>query len=753
MVSPVNAQYAEVFARSTVDRVVLVRLHLDPAFVLVVLDWTVAADVAVEMDPSFAVLLQEGVDFNAEISNEATAINIANAFNAVEQAAIIGQKSGIKATPLGDRVWFVGGALSGAITVTATDPAFALDVLGPVPTSMSFVSGDTPLFGYPCSIATISPAAMKADEFTRETTVGALDIEWNDHAQTFREPEFLLFRKYLMHAEVLLGAQDMDEANFEPIGTYVINDPIPEKGSLSVSVYDFAEEGWKNQTLRGAVVDVHPLEAVLDYMDRVDALDAIDETTLDPSLYEDISHFVVSRYDDTEFGLRNTIDDPEKVTDVIRQLIFLCGGLLTPGLDGRYRYIHFDIDKAVDRIWRAGPPGSASEGYDIDRVEQLEGVGRLTNKCVLTFAKRQTGDTTFAEESEETHEQTEENSRLRFGKLIELLLDLLYCNGLVTPANGFISVEGGAQNGVNAHRIFHDSTDFSVPFAARQGFCGMRWERVGSTWVLRPGASLGGVTGRYCILLLRSYGAGNARIEDNNPSVGAEYIAIDEWTLDNQGVDSPVFSFVPAPNAARAHIADTSVPELDALGFGLDADALYGRGGLNTLIPGAGDPPGSQDYWEMGVASQGEWPFIIDATIPVAIARRILRRHRFGAPKIKVRTSLAELGLELGDFVAIDGDDLYLGHERSGLDTSVVWEIVGKNVDALSDSPGIEWELAFVRDEALDAAFPPIFEPAPVDPPIVIVGDPDFVVFDDPAVLGATDDVVDSLDADYTFDD
>jgi hypothetical protein len=88
-----------------------------------------------------------------------------------------------------------------------------------------------------------------------------------------------------------------------------------------------------------------------------------------------------------------------------------------------------------------------------------------------------------------------------------------------------------------------------------------------------------------------------------------------------------------------------------------------------------------------------------DITILVDAVSRRLDRFANGCPKVSIQTPIIHADIQLGDFVTIT-TDLYSAYSKNGADSDVVFEIVSKTVDALSDTPGCSFELAWVRNES-----------------------------------------------------
>jgi hypothetical protein len=134
--------------------------------------------------------------------------------------------------------------------------------------------------------------------------------------------------------------------------------------------------------------------------------------------------------------------------------------------------------------------------------------------------------------------------------------------------------------------------------------------------------------------------------------------------------------------------------------------AASGRGQFGTEIPYAwkfimsaiGDSATEDQYQDGadGLYYAKAW----DITILVDNVNRRIERFKNGCPRLKIKTTLDHADLQLGDFVTIVSD-IYSAYGRSSADDDVVFEIISKTIDALADDPGCEFELAWVRDDAV----------------------------------------------------
>ena len=135
--------------------------------------------------------------------------------------------------------------------------------------------------------------------------------------------------------------------------------------------------------------------------------------------------------------------------------------------------------------------------------------------------------------------------------------------------------------------------------------------------------------------------------------------------------------------------------------------AASGRGQFGTTIPVfwqfrsdyiIGNPEDDPTYGDSndGLFYAKAW----DITILVDSVNKRMQRFKNGCPKIKINTTLAHADLQLGDFVTLQSD-VYSAYGRNGCDSDTVFEIISKTVDALADSPGCAFELAWVRDSGV----------------------------------------------------
>lgn len=101
--------------------------------------------------------------------------------------------------------------------------------------------------------------------------------------------------------------------------------------------------------------------------------------------------------------------------------------------------------------------------------------------------------------------------------------------------------------------------------------------------------------------------------------------------------------------------------------------------------------------------TQAEWGSqdsgrCFDVTPHILWANRLLARCAWGLPVIRVDSSLALYAAQIGDLVTVE-DDVFTFYSVERMTSDLIWEIVGKEVDLLSDTPKIRWTLALARHD------------------------------------------------------
>ena len=107
--------------------------------------------------------------------------------------------------------------------------------------NVGFVSGDAPLFGYPCSIAGMSSVGLKADPITRSVSFNSIAVSMlDDGLLRSLALDYALINRPV---ELLLGSPDLAETDFVTLlGKLRIKEIVPSEGKLEIELEDTRTE-------------------------------------------------------------------------------------------------------------------------------------------------------------------------------------------------------------------------------------------------------------------------------------------------------------------------------------------------------------------------------------------------------------------------------------------------------------------------------------------------------------------------------
>lgn len=162
-----------------------------------------------------------------------------------------------------------------------------------------------------------------------------------------------------------------------------------------------------------------------------------------------------------------------------------------------------------------------------------------------------------------------------------------------------------------------------------------------------------------------------------------------------------------------AHQIAFDVPQASSSLMGVDRAGGIPEGFVN--LPGGAPVP---DLYAIAA----------DVTIPVYFAKATRERFESGAPQIEVRVGLEHGDVPMWSRVQLHAPDFHVtgtnGFSDGSIDPdlpSIVWEVTGRRIDVLGDTPGIVWTLTALKiTDALvpfDQIIPPV-EVTPTLPPV-----------------------------------
>lgn len=607
----------------------------------------------------------EGVDFTVGASNATTATAIANTAGNFTH--------NVYAFSTGSQVVFADLTVPPSIsnlTVSASPTAAWSATPGPIPQSVTFVSGGEPIEGCSASISMVEPLAMAIDPVTRAFSIGQVELTFNDDGalRTLLSRSFPRGRKLTMR----LGCEGLSLSQFETLGKLVVVDYRPEPGAIIMECEEPTSLLSDAKVVWGWIA-MHPYAVMIWLLDHSNIpAEFRDDTSLDSTTDLEVSHWAVSRsallpriYGRPELS-SNGLGEPTSAKDLFDGLMTLVQGSYINNEDGTYSFRRYDATASVSRAWTRD---------DIDDVEYRT----MTENVAVGV------DVTGYEDGDPV-------ARTELYTVTDDLSNTMHASLAFVDTSSFRrKIESDWLGGFGRLWLTIDKTTtaITVQHAVVAGFSGSRPDAVWQATSQRTEDTL--TVDRVAYYL----------ISDGN-QVEIVKATASTTAFPNGGAYS-VFrdDLAGAPVATEPDLGGAPVVN----GF---SNFTVERAQLNTT---------AKD-WTYGFPVGNATPAIhdvrvFDVTLAVYCANGILSRFRMGAPIAKVRTSLRHLDLQLGDFVSFE-DNNFVRFGADGADSTVVWEIVSKEVMALDDSPGIVFTLAWVRDDYIPAAIPVSAEPVAV---------------------------------------
>jgi len=448
----------------------------------------------------------------------------------------------------------------------------------------------------------------------------------------------------------------------------------------------------------GGFINKHPLEALSAILQSTLQLPAamFDYASLDvdDARNSAISHYLFTRADLHLLGNKTGLNHPTSAHQIIKDLMLLVGGGFRPKADGKWELSRYDSARAVDR----------NLTLDDCTFEVVSTFEELKNEVVFRLMNRRG---TWGAEYQVRDDTAAGNYAMNGASDGRYSMEAgswwLNANGMMWQPTPLPTPQPG-----HGYLLTDASTHYQVQYGAPTGFCGVAIDHTRGGTTITSGREISASKPAYHMIRATRYNA-HARVDDGiGGSAAPEIIKVDEATVvgtDVEGVGVHLRTISAAAGTAARY---ATLRYAKNLRF-----KIAGRSQKGTTKPSTGwamRGPGSHAVSWMG-------PEVVDVTIPVAIATDMLERHSNGLPRARMRTNLSQYDLQIGDFVTVT-EPHYLNYQADGADSTVVWEIVRKETDALGDSPGIDFELVFVRDSVAPAVDEKV-EVEHVQPPAV----------------------------------
>lgn len=248
------------------------------------------------------------------------------------------------------------------------------------PFLVSWVSGDRPLFGHPCSIANVSTISTELDPITRRVALNEITVTFIDDGTLRYFARTLPLKN--RRSTLKLGTSDLAEADFEVIADGLrIQEVLPSPGQIEISLLDTRAEVLE---IRDPVFEFpdHPWKM----MQRIFRRASMMNRTVAPDdnfslAASDISHFVVTRHQyhpAPEDDVEPIKDSEEPLINRISSLAEITYSVIKSDPFGQAKVISWDPTPAI--------PAFAWGASDYDAIDQSSTYEDLITRIVCDYA-------------------------------------------------------------------------------------------------------------------------------------------------------------------------------------------------------------------------------------------------------------------------------------------------------------------------------------------------------------------------------
>lgn len=223
---------------------------------------------------------------------------------------------------------------------------------GPTGKVFSYVTGEEVRFGLSPSVSTVSPIATKVNPYTREWSVGALQLDFKDDGAI---RDLLIYRFKGMQVRILFGTDGLDESDFVQRFVGFVDELQPQQGdAISVSLADVGSL-LRDQKVVGQWISDHPLSVVTDiYRLAGIGFDRYDAMSHQASVWPNIAHYNLSRYaslNAEDLQDMKALDQGLSAKDAVAELGMLMDASFLPQEDGKVYCKVYNKNAPVVRHW------------------------------------------------------------------------------------------------------------------------------------------------------------------------------------------------------------------------------------------------------------------------------------------------------------------------------------------------------------------------------------------------------------------
>lgn len=730
--------------------------------------------------------LTEGTHFDAEVSNEQTAINIAFAAMTANLAIPI------NVSRVGSRLKIrAGGTGTLSMVTTTTDANAWTEYRTGFPNRIAWCSDARACGGrYGAELLEMGSSGSEFDIEDRSYRLAAFDITLSAKPGSWARALVTSVPVVGQVVEISLGTVELAESDYERIATMVVMDYGLGDETVTLQLAE-PQVYAADRSITAHVLAMHPLDLIKWAYSKAGLPSSfLESASLDPASYPEISHWLVSAHSYHWWSKPPMDKKPPsgfvdaKAGDIISEALKILPGMVRRDSAGELEYLKWD--RGASRVRHFERQDWESVAFDTltenryTRVLAVAADSELfggDKRAMLRIADSAVGNLTGADEEIVDEPYTLPLESKFFGTPAWVRAPQTGYAG-IEPSATMLQVWCGPISGLSGCRTEDPELSDDVIAAASDRPNGQRVVlhtsgRVQATQ--RAGDEIDNAEGRVGYYLLTDGGQSEV-VEVTlteppdiaDPDTSPQYwyrpgAFVPEGSGDTAVVTSGGFDlqlvsldttapftnwrqfpFVVFQTGTGNQIRRIVEPGLYTSPPGISIDrpitlttgtvvgqrGLTSAGGIYEFAYGLVNDPEEAAYFpghviatiararfgtlartwmgrrEDGFASQVGDPDpatttqVYDLTIAKAMCEMLLERFRYGVPICKIVLGLNHGDIQEGDFVSFD-DDRFLWLDHDGADSTVTWEVIGKRIQPIGDSPRVELTLAWVRSEAV----------------------------------------------------
>ena len=501
-----------------------------------------------------------------------------------------------------------------------------------------YATDNTNALGYPEAVAEIGSLADSFQLPTRAPQISEAEVTVEDG---WIRPIWSGTRIKGKQATLKLGFPGLSSvADYYQIFGGIVDELTPEEDGQHVKLDLVSALVIAEQTsVMGTWYNGHPLDYILDILQRFLPNSLIETADFAPDSYTSISHFVCGRLSASSMNLDLSVRTPVSALALVTELAQLLDGMVYVAESGKIRFRQFSSSAAAAASWTED---------DIRSFKQ-------TSVDKLVFNRGE-----FLSHAAVSDVPMRETYNLRWLGRHNIFQNVYRADVAASQTN--YSLDGGTTPRVLPFRI--DSPWICGSAIVQPSISDLSGIFAGTvSFVL-----IGGAVHEFC-------GARAALPSASQPANAQISAARPLYLMTDTGEIIKATSMTPLGDTTHSSKMMIYDPE----GGGRNYEV--GPFATGFLISGVSRA-------QLGTSAAAAY-FAYDVTMQVYLIERLLKRHSDGLAYLEVTTGLDQMAVAKGDLVTLTWTD-YLQYGADGLGTGTKWEVLSKEVEGST----IKWELA-----------------------------------------------------------